>query len=51
MGQTIGLYAEQEEDAHQDIDKSVPTVIKNLEVEDLIPDEIRGIIFLANANL
>ena len=50
LGQTIGLYAGQEEDAYQEMDKSVRAVIPDMVVLDLVPDELRGI-FLANANL
>ncbi|CAK0845981.1 unnamed protein product, partial [Prorocentrum cordatum] len=51
LGQTIGLYAEQEEDAYQEMEKNVRAICPGLEDLNLVPDELRGIIFLVNANL
>ncbi|CAK0824284.1 unnamed protein product, partial [Prorocentrum cordatum] len=51
LGQTIGLHAEHEEDAYQEMEKSARAICPDLEDLDLIPDELRGIIGLVNANL
>ena len=51
LGQTIGLYAEQEEDADQEMEKSVRAICPDMDAIDVIPDELRGVIFLVNANL
>eukprot|EP00959_Pyramimonas_sp_CCMP1952_P142803 2989489-Pyramimonas_sp.AAC.1 len=51
LGQTIGLYAEQEEDAYQEMEKSARVIYPDMDAMDLIPEELRGIIFFVNANL
>ena len=40
LGQMIGLYAEQEEDAYQDMEKSVRAICQDMGALGLIPDEL-----------
>ena len=48
--QIIGISVEQDKDAHQEMEQSVRAICPEMEAMDLILDELRGIIFLVNAN-